>query len=182
MNEKTYKEKWKRIDAYTTIMHQGSIIIGNGSSAHKKIIQDYRRHLASHQRVVYIDFSNINNIKSLAEAFCLQYSLLFSVTPKYYDLDDSFCLLNFSIKLFSNIEDIEVMYIWLDNFTEVESWEESNCVYRVLRSLFQHQKKIVHIFTSQNNKDCINIFSNYDNPFFQFALPIKLFPITHEKQ
>lgn len=176
MDEKMYKETWEEIDIYTTELHQGTIIIGEGSSIHHKIIEDYCKHLISKEKVAYIDFAKLKDMKGLAESFLAQYSLLFSDAPKYYNPDDSTGLLDFSINLFSEIENTEVMYIWLDNFTEVESWEESYHVYRVLRSLFQEQQEIVHIFTSQKNEECHKIFLNYDNPFYRFAVPIKLFP------
>lgn len=174
MNIINHQKKLRQLDIYLTDFHQSIIMIGDGSHLHRTFINDYRIQFALTRKVAYIDFNQIVNIRDLAECFFEQYSLLFGTAPKYYDPSNDQALLDFSIQLFSDIDDGEYTYIWLDNFTEVIQWDNADNVYRILRSIFQHQEKVVHVFTSHNSKDVHSIFSDYDNPFFHFAVHINI--------
>lgn len=174
MNNKNHQKKWRQLDIYLMDLNQGIIMIGDDSQLHREFINDYQIHLALKRRVAYINFNQIESIRSLAECFLEQYSLLFGTAPTYYDPSNELGLLDFSVELFSNINDEEYTYIWLENFTEVRQWEDADNVYRILRSIFQHQEKVVHVFTSHNIKEVHNIFSDYDNPFFRFAVAIEI--------
>lgn len=169
-----YQKKLRQLDIYLTDLHQGIILIGNDSQIHHEFIEDYRTYFALNKRMVYINFNQITDIKSLAKCFLEQYSLLFGSSPKYYDPSNELDLLDFSVQLFSNSDDEEYTFIWLDNFTEVRHWEKADYVYKILRGIFQHQQNVVHIFTSYDIGEVANIFSNYDNPFYHFAVQIKI--------
>ena len=169
-----YQKKWRQLDIYLTDLHQGIVLIGDDSNEHHKFIDDYRTYFTLKQKMVYINFNQITDIKSLSECFLEQYAVLFESAPKYYDPENELGFLDFSVHLFSNTNDEEYTFIWLDNFTEVRHWETADYVYKILRGTFQHQQNVVHIFTSHNMVEVANIFSDSDNPFYRFAVNIKI--------
>ena len=174
MSIKNYQMKQQQLDIYITEFKQGIVLIGNNLSDHQKFMENYRKNLHDRKKMAYVNFAKVVDIRSLAECFIEQYSQLFEEVPVYYDPSDELGLLNFSVELFSKIDDQEHTIIWLDNFTEVRKWKDADYVYRILRGTFQHQENIVHVFTSHNIKEVHSIFSNYNNPFFHFAAYIKV--------
>jgi len=173
MNKEAQEKLWKKLDIYLLEFHQSSILLSDDSSDHRQFLENYCWHLKTSQKVAYIDFSETSTIEELAEVFRKQYTMLFDNIPEYYNNEEPIEL-NRAVELFSEINEDEPIYIWMDNFTLVDGWRDSEIVYQILRSIFQHQQNVVHIFVSINTKTCHQIFSNYDNPFFRFGAQIKV--------
>ena len=174
MRIKHYQMKRQQLDIYITEFKQGVVVIGNDMSDHREFIEEYRKNLQDREKISYVNFAKVSDIRSLAECFIEQYSQLFEEAPVYYDPSDELGLLSFSVELFSKISEQEHAIIWLDNFTDVRKWQNTDYIYKILRGTFQHQENIVHVFTSQNIKEVYSIFADYDNPFFHFAVYIKV--------
>ena len=172
--KESLEKKWKKLDIYINDFGQSIAISTEGTQEQIRFIHDFRKYLGSNQKVAYIDFAKITDAKRLAIEFIEQYELLSGMTLDYDMSEEDYCLLDLVLKHFSENMDSEGVIIWLDNFTEILKMEESEWLFGMLRGYFQHQQNITHVFTS-DNKDALNqIFSDYKNPFFRFAVQISL--------
>ncbi|MDD3591279.1 MAG: hypothetical protein PHO65_01400 [Sulfurovum sp.] len=172
--KESLEKKWKKLDIYINDFGQGIAINAEGTQEQIRFIHDFREYLGSRQQVAYIDFAKITDAKRLAIEFIEQYELLSGMTLDYDMSEEDYRLLDLAIKYFSEEMDAERVVIWLDNFTEILKMKESEWLFGMLRGYFQHQQNITHVFTS-DNKDALNqIFLDYKNPFFRFAVKIDL--------
>lgn len=174
MKTEALARQWKKLDIYINELRQGMVLVKKGTPEHIKFINEFREYLASRQKVIYLDFAKLTDVRDIAVELMAQYKHLFGEIPEHDLPDEDYRLLDFSLTLFSNPKSAGEAVMWLDNFTEILKMKEADHLFGMLRGTFQHQDNIVHVFTSDDKDALGHIFSTYENPFFRFGVQISL--------
>jgi len=180
------EKKWRELDILIREFGQGTVIVKvHKNKEEQQFIEAFREHLSKSHKVLYIDFAKVSNIRDIAEKILAQIHILFEYSIdeelneslKFWEQEDDHRFLDAVLKVPQEIaEKVQMgnIIFWNENYTEVLNLEESNVICDFMRSIFQMQQDVVHIFTSDSLEQTKKIFMDIEKPFFRFARILKL--------
>ncbi|HHD81374.1 MAG TPA: hypothetical protein ENK99_07305 [Campylobacterales bacterium] len=180
------EKKWKELDILINEFGQGTVIVKvHKNKGEQQFIEAFREHLSKSHKVIYIDFAKVSNMRDLAKMILAQAHLLFedcideelNNSMRFWEREDAYRFLDEVLKVPQMIienSQLSRIVFWSENYTEVLKLEESDAICAMMRSVFQMQQGVVHLFTSDSLDQTNKIFMDYRKPFFRFARIIKL--------
>jgi len=180
------EKKWRELDILIREFGQGTVIVKvHKSKEEEQFIKAFREHLSKSHKVLYINFAKVSNMRDIAKIILSQIHLLFedfidkelSDSLGFWEQEDDHWFLDAVLKAPQTIvkdSHLSRIVFWSENYTEVLKLEESDVICAMMRSIFQMQQDVVHIFTSDSSKQTNKIFMDYEKPFFHFAGILKL--------
>lgn len=179
------EKKWRELDTLIREFGQDTVIVKvHKSKEGQQFIEAYREHLSKSNKVLYIDFSKVNNMRDIAKMILSQVHLLLedcidkelNDSLRFWEQEDDHRFLDAVLKapqmIIENSQLSRIVF-WSENYTEVLKFEESDAICAMMRSVFQMQQDVTFVFAS-DKIDLVNaIFMDRNKPFFRFARIVK---------
>ncbi len=179
------EKKWKELDILIREFGQGTVIVKvHKNKEEQQFIEAFREHLSKSYKVLYVDFAKVSNMRDIAKMILAQVHLLFedcidkelNDSLRFWEQEDAYRFLDVVLKVPQMIienSQLSRIVFWSENYTEVLKLEESDAICAMMRSIFQMQQDVVHLFTSDSLDQTNKIFMDYHKPFFRFARILK---------
>lgn len=180
------EKKWKELDILVREFWQGTVIVKvHKNKEEQQFIEAFREYLSNSYKVIYIDFAKVSNMRDIAKMILAQLDLLFgdytdeelNDSLRFWEQEDDYRFLDAVLKVPQKIVEnsqLSRIVFWSENYTEVLKLEESDAICAMMRSIFQMQQDVVHLFSSDSLDQTNKIFMDYHKPFFHFARILKL--------
>lgn len=180
------EKKWRELDILIREFGQGTVIVKvHKNKEEQQFIEAFRQHLSRSHKVLYINFAKVNNMRDIAKMILAQVHLLFEDcidkelddSLMFWEQEDDHRFLDAVLKAPQMIienSQLSTIVFWSENYTEVLKLEESDAICAMMRSVFQMQQDVVHLFTSDSLDQANKIFMDYHKPFFRFVRILKL--------
>lgn len=123
---------------------------------------------------IKIDMSKLSTHLELSELIVSEtYNILDdkNILDDFYDKEDDYRYLSYALELPETIaKQIGINIVFVINHLEAAINLDTDIkTMEMMRSFFQHQHNVIHIFTSTSDALMKNVFSNRNNPFFRFS-------------
>lgn len=105
------------------------------------------------------------------------------VSLKLFEAGDEYALLEHAFGLPEKMAeklDIEIIFA-IDELGEVVNLKNHTRILEMMRSIFQHSKKVNYVFAGSQYSLMNNIFTDKNSPFFRFAEPITVPPMNADE-
>jgi hypothetical protein len=180
------EKKWRELDILIREFGQSTVIVKvHKSKEEQQFIEAFREHLSKSHKVLYINFTIVSSMRDIAKMIFAQVRVLFEDcidkelgdSLRFWEQEDDYRFLDTVLKVPQIIienSQLSRIVFWSENYTEVLKLEESDEICAMMRSIFQMQQDVVHIFTSDSMEQTKKIFMDYHKPFFHFARILKL--------
>lgn len=186
MNNKN--NRWlKELDILIHDCGQSTVIVDSLKRDERVTIEQYREGLLSTEKMLYIDFKTVHNMHDIAKKLSQQYPDIFEQmfsesikeTINFYKTQKEDCFLDKILDILKELSEEydEPVILWLENFTEVLKLEDSRRICNLMRGHYQHQEKVIYIFTSNSIEDVNAMFNDYSKPFYHSARILKTYTV-----
>jgi len=123
---------------------------------------------------IKIDMQSLINHRTLSESIVKQVNNFLDDQDQledFYDKEDDYHFLSYALKMPELIaKNINKKIVFIINDLEAAYKLDTDIkTMDIMRSIFQHQNNVIHMFTSTNRSIEDNVFCNSTNPFFRFA-------------
>jgi len=170
------KKQLRELQIYAEI-GQNIAIVEPVDPEKKEILKQFEKEILLVQPTIYIDFNKIDNICDLTKRILEQCEAIVSVdnpvnldiskvdcADDYYGLDKA---LNMLQKISEQLG--KSIFFMLKNYTCVLKIKDGQRIQEHMRSVLQHQKDVLCIFTGTDKEKINEIFLNPAAAFFRFA-------------
>jgi len=129
-------------------------------------------------RAIKIDMLKMSTLKDIADSIMDQTNTFLDQgqnIEEFYDKNDDYKYLCYALELPEEVAktiNFKIIFI-IDELEHVASFETDIKIQEIMRSVFQHQHNVVHIFTGTSKTLMRNVFHDRHAPFFRFATKIE---------
>jgi len=166
----------RKIDIYLD-MGQSIVLTMDSQKDVDRIIDEAIEEKMDAYKIIKIDMLKITTLQEISDSIVNQINTFLNQQEKveeFYDKKDDYGYLCHALELPEKIsKTINAKMIFIINELEhAVDFDTDFKVLEIMRSIFQHQHNVIHVFTGTSKTLMKNVFHDRRAPFFRFATEV----------